>query len=105
MKDLNFTNFNDEIENGKTLVFYWATWCSSCKSQELILNSIEEELKDKIKFSKVNISDNRYISDAQKVKNIPSIIFYNEGEEVKRFSEITSRNIIDNSISKLIQTK
>ena len=105
MKDLNFTNFNDEIEHGKTLVFFWAPWCSSCKSQELILNSIEEELKDKIKFSKVNISDNRYISDAQKVKNIPSIIFYNEGEEVKRFSEITSRNIIDNSISKLIQTK
>lgn len=105
MKDLNFTNFKDEIETGKTLVFFWATWCSSCKSQEMILDSIEEEQKDKIKFSKVNISDNRFISDAQKVRNIPSIIFYNEGEEVKRFSETTSKSIIHNSISEFIKTK
>jgi len=98
IQDLNFITFNKQIAHGLVLVDYWAEWCAPCLTQNPILEEIALEIKEYASLAKVDIADNRVIADQQKVKNIPTLILYKDGDEVQRFSGIQSKEIIINSI-------
>jgi len=100
IKDLNFLNFNDSIQNGVSLVDYWAYWCIPCLTQDPILKEIDEEIGNKAMIAKVDISDNKVIANEQKVKNIPTLILYKNGIEIQRFLGIQSKEIIIKTIEK-----
>lgn len=100
INNLNFTNFDSFLSNKLVLVEYGADWCQSCKAQEIIIKEIDLEIGHLIKMAHIDISDNRFISDQQKVKNIPSLILYRNGQELERFSGLTSKNIIIQRIQK-----
>ena len=98
IKNLNFLSFEKTISKGLVLVDYWAEWCAPCKNQDPLLEIIEAKVKDIATVAKVDINDNRVIANNQRVKNIPTLILYNDGKEVQRFAGIQSTAIIINSI-------
>ena len=98
IQNLNFITFNKQISHGLVLVDYWAQWCAPCLVQNPILEEIALEVKEIATVAKVDIADNRVIADQQKVKNIPTLILYQDGEEIQRFAGIQSKEIIINSI-------
>ncbi len=104
IKDLNFTNFDIENSEGWVLVDYWAYWCIPCLTQDPIIQEISEGLKGKLKVAKVDINDNKFIANQEKVKNIPTLILYHNGIEVERFLGIQAKETILNNkhIKKLI---
>jgi thioredoxin 1 len=46
------------------------------------VEKLAEEFKDKVKFGKVNIVENRRLAIGQKVLGLPTIIMYKDGEKV-----------------------
>lgn len=98
--DLNYLNFKDSIQTGVALVDYWAYWCIPCLTQDPILKEIAEEMGNKALIAKVDINDNKVIANEQKVKNIPTLVLYKDGEEVERFLGIQSKDIIIKAIEK-----
>jgi len=100
INNLNFTNFKSFLSNELVLVEYGADWCPSCKAQEVIFKEIDQEFGHFVKMALVDINDNRFIADQQKVKNIPSLILYRNGQELERFSGLSSKYIIIQSIKK-----
>ena len=100
IKNLNFTNFNSYVLDGLILVDFWANWCQPCLIQDSILNEVAKEVQGYARIAKVDISDNKYIADQQKVKNIPTIILYKNGIEKKRFSGIQSKEILIQNLQK-----
>ena len=76
---LNNNNFNNKISKGIVVVEYWAEWNNTNKFKEL------KELKDctvyRACIAKCNDSANKY-----NIKAIPTVIIYDNGEEVARFS-------------------
>jgi thioredoxin 1 len=100
IKNLNYLDFHESIKKGVCLVDYWAFWCIPCLTQDPILEEIEKEIGHKALIAKVDINDNKVIAHQQRVRNIPTLILYKEGQEIERFSGIQSKEIIINSIEK-----
>ena len=76
---LNNGNFNSKISKGIVVVEYWADWNKSNQFTGL------EKLKDCTVYSaciaKCSDAANEY-----GIKAIPTVIIYDNGEEIKRFS-------------------
>jgi thioredoxin 1 len=100
IKDLNFLNFKESIASGVCLVDYWAYWCIPCLTQDPVLKEIADEIGDRALIAKVDINDNKVIANEQKVKNIPTLVLYKNGQEIQRFLGIQSKDIIIHAIEK-----
>ncbi len=77
---LNFTDqtAREAIESGKTVVIdFWATWCGPCMK----LGPVVEELAEKYKL---NVDENDEIPVEQRVRNIPTVLFFKDGELKQR---------------------
>jgi thioredoxin 1 len=103
IQHLNLMNFETEIARGICLVDFWADWCQPCLDQNPVLEDIALEVEPQIRVFKVDVNDNRVISNQQGVKNIPLLILYQDGKEKLRFQGIQSKEIITNAISKLVK--
>ena len=72
-------NFNSKISKGIVVVEYWAEWNNANKFKEL------NQLKDCTVYRSciANCSD---AASEYGIKAIPTVIIYDNGEEIKRFS-------------------
>jgi len=103
IKHLNLMNFDEEITQGISLVDFWAPWCQPCLDQNPVLEEIAKEVAGIASVFKVDVNDNRVISNKEGVKNIPLLILYQEGKPIARYQGIQSKEIIIRSILKLIE--
>lgn len=93
IKDVNTPDWDIKLQEKLVLVDFWAPWCQPCMVQEPLLVQLADEFPN-ITFLKLNIDDNRYLSQKLGVRNIPTLIFYKNGEEVKRFNGIQSKEVL-----------
>ena len=83
---LNPTNFKSEITGAKTpaLVDFWATWCAPCRAVAPVLDELAEKYKGKFTVGKVNVDEAPELAAQFGVLNIPTLIFFKDGQEVDR---------------------
>lgn len=71
----------EAIESGKPVVIdFWATWCGPCIKLGPIVEELAEKYEDKAIIGKLNIDDNDEIAAAHRVRNIPTVLFFKDGE-------------------------
>ena len=93
-------NFDEVLSRGLVLVDFWAEWCQPCKVQDPILEQIAAETDERVIIAKLNVDDNRYITQQKAVRNIPTLVLYNKGEEVERWTGLQSKEVILSGINK-----
>ena len=83
IKHINEKEFNMEVlkEEGIVVVDFFATWCGPCKMLAPVLEDVQEEMKN-VKIVKVDIDENPNVASEYKVKNIPTIKVFKNGEEI-----------------------
>jgi thioredoxin 1 len=84
IKNLTQNNFKRMTTYGLVLVDFWAPWCAPCKIVAPILNEIAEEQQGKLRIGKVNVDNQQTLAAKFKVKNIPTMILFRNGKDVKR---------------------
>ena len=93
MESLNKETF-DKAKQGDLplIVDFWAEWCGPCKAFAPTFEAVAKEFEGKVKFAKLNIDegDNKEVAAANDVMSIPTIVFFNKGEETTRFSGASS---------------
>ena len=79
-------NFEEKVLKAPTKVLadFWASWCGPCKMLSPIVDEIAEEADGSFVVGKVNVDDNRDIALKYRVMSIPTVILFENGEEVKR---------------------
>lgn len=83
---LQFTDqtAREAIESGNPVVIdFWATWCGPC----IKLGPVVEELAEKypnVTIGKLNIDENDEIAGENRVRNIPTVLFFKGGELKER---------------------
>jgi len=100
---VNYLNWEQETSHGIVLIDFWAEWCSACSAQDLVYREIAQEFGEKIKIAKINVSDNRILSDHFGVRNIPFLILLKEGKPVMQMPGIQSKAYLISQIEKQIK--
>ncbi|OIP00558.1 MAG: hypothetical protein AUJ98_06875 [Bacteroidetes bacterium CG2_30_33_31] len=92
--ELNFLNFEIQIQKGIVLVDFWAEWCQPCKIQDSIINDLLNDLPKNLILAKLNIDDNRFLAQQYSVRNIPTMILFKDGIEVERLYGIQAKETL-----------
>lgn len=79
----------DQIIQGPlTIVDFWAPWCGPCKMMEPVMEKLEQQFGDKIKFVKLNVDGNQDIAQQYKVLSIPSLVLFRNGEAKEKVTGV-----------------
>ena len=81
MIHLENENFN-ELINEMTVVDFYATWCGPCKMLGPVFEEVSKE--SSIKFVKVDIDKHEELCRQYKVMSVPTLILFENGQEVRR---------------------
>ena len=79
--------FNDQtakeaIASGKVVVIdFWATWCGPCIKLGPVVEELAEKYADRgVVVGKINIDEDSEIVSENRVSNIPTVLFFKDGE-------------------------
>lgn len=72
----------------KQLWYFTADWCAPCKALGPTMNRVAEQ----IQVNKVNIDYEADVVQKYGVRNIPTVVLVENGQEVRRFSGNRSYN-------------
>jgi len=86
VKTVNTDNFTTEVlEAGQpVLVDFWAPWCGPCKMLGPIVETLADENAAKLSVVKINVDENKTLAAQFGIRGIPTLTFFNNGQEVKR---------------------
>lgn len=101
LKHANDANFSEMIDDGITLVDFWATWCGPCRMFGPIFESASEKVGD-VNFVKFEIDDeNRRTPVKYGIRSIPSILAFKNGELVEARTGLMDEETVINWINEL----
>ena len=75
------------------LVDFWADWCSPCLVIAPLLEQVLSDLKGAVGLAKleVDLGENMKLAGHYRVRGFPTVILFNDGQELGRFSGARSR--------------
>ena len=79
----------------KQLWYFTADWCAPCKALGPTMNRVAEQ----IQVNKINIDYEADVVQKYGVRNIPTVVLVENGQELRRFSGNRSYNDVLNFIN------
>lgn len=83
-----------------TLKDFRADWCGPCKTQDPILEDLEEDWGDRVEFQEIDVDENQDIANSYQVRSIPTIVVENDDGVVERFVGVTQRDDLEAALEK-----
>ncbi len=78
--ELNESNFSDFTNSQLTLVDVWAPWCGPCKLIAPLIDQVSSEYNGQLSVGKLNADENTELVKELGIRNIPTLLFYKNGE-------------------------
>jgi len=101
--NISESTFKNFIENSLSLLYIRADWCGPCKQLSPIIDEVSSELGDKVVVGKMDADANLEFVKTLNVRNIPTILYYKNGEVIERTSGLKTKNEILSIVNKLLE--
>ena len=89
------TSFENLITNEKpVLVDFFATWCGPCQMLTPILKQVKDNLGERITIIKIDVDKNQELASKLQVRGVPTMMLYQNGEQLWRQSGVLSKEEI-----------
>lgn len=103
--EVTITSENFEsLKNGELplVVDFWATWCGPCRMIAPVIAKLAEKYGGKIAVGKCDVEDNDDLAAEFGIRNIPTILFFKNGEVVDKMVGAQSEAKIDEKFQALL---
>ena len=74
---------------------FHADWCGPCKTQDPILEELEEDYGESVSFEKVDVDEQQDVANEYQVRSLPTLIVENDDGVVDRFVGVTQREDLE----------
>ena len=85
------------------MVDFWAAWCGPCRMVGPIIDEISSDYKNKAIVGKVDIDSNQEFAAKYGVRNIPTVLVFNNGELVDRHVGVAPKDTYANALDNLLK--
>jgi len=102
--EVNDANFDEVVLQSDipVLVDFWAEWCGPCRMVAPLVEEISEEYKGKAIVAKMDVDSNPIIIAKFGIRNIPTILFFKNGEVADKQVGAVPKTVIAQKIDALI---
>ena len=104
MLNITKSNFEKEVVASEIPVVldFWATWCGPCKMLSPVLVVLAAEYSDRVRFCKVNVDDEPELSARFGIASIPTLIFFENGEILKKTVGYREKDKLEEMLKELL---
>jgi thioredoxin 1 len=101
---LTDATFAREVErrDGLVLVDFWAAWCAPCHALLPVLVAFAEAHEDEVRVVKLNVDENPETAARYEVRALPTMAFFQNGQEVAGFVGMVSLEGLEETFAELL---
>ena len=81
-----------------TLKDFYADWCGPCKTQDPILEELEDDWEGRFEVEKINVDEEQDVANEYQVRSLPTLVIENDDGIVERFVGVTQREDIEDAL-------
>ena len=102
--EITSANFEETVlkSDKPVLVDFWAEWCGPCHMVGPIVDELHTDYDGKAVVGKVNVDDQQEIAAQYGIRNIPTILFFKNGEMVDKNVGVAPKADLAKKIDALI---
>jgi len=102
--ELTDANFEEVVlkSDKPVLVDFWAEWCGPCRMVGPIVEELSGDYEGKAVVGKVDVDSNPNISMQFGIRNIPTILFFKDGQVADKQVGAVPKNTLSAKIDALL---
>ena len=102
--EINDNNFEQTVLKSDTLVVvdFWAPWCGPCRKLAPVLEQLQNEFKDSVKFVKIDADKNINTAKEYGIAALPSILVFKDGNVKEVMVGMLAKSAITSNIKKYL---
>ncbi|MCB9236187.1 MAG: thioredoxin [Bacteroidia bacterium] len=84
------------------VIDFWAVWCGPCKMIAPSIEALSNEYAGKAVIGKLDVDNNPEASFKYKVRNIPTVLFLQNGEIVDKVVGAVPKNVLEDKLKAIM---
>ena len=102
--EITDANFEETVlkSDKQVMVDFWSAWCGPCRMVGPIIDDISKEYDGKAVVGKLDVDANQEFAAKYGVRNIPTVLIFQNGEVVGRQVGVAPKNAYSEAIDALL---
>ncbi|ARN78337.1 thioredoxin [Nonlabens spongiae] len=102
--EITDANFEETVlqSDKPVMVDFWAAWCGPCRMVGPIIDEVSDEYAEKAVVGKMDVDANQEFAAKYGVRNIPTVLIFQNGEVVGRQVGVAPKNAYTEALDSLL---